>query len=1589
MTTDQPPFTCALIGADTLLAECGDILRAKGCTITCVAAGSRKVERWARSHGIDVVDATLPAVQWRGELARHHFEWLFAITHLEILPDDVLALPTKGAVNFHDGPLPAYAGLNTPAWALLRGEPTYGVSWHMITSGVDEGDIVKQRLFDIADAETSLSLNTRNFEAAIEMFGELVDEIAEDRVIRIPQDPGTERQTFTRADRPKAFAVLDWSQPAATLERMIRALDFGPYPNPLGFAKLWNGERFVLVTSAQLDGDDNAVDRAPGAVVEVSADRVSVRCGDGRTLQVTGFAGLTGTQLTPAAVAAELSIAPGDVLPIPDMETRARWSELGRDVARAERHHTRQLESLEPVELPWATSPDVRDDPSFESVPLRVPPGLSPGLVTGAMAVLLARLSGKDRFHLALVPGSAGTVVDPAAAPLLAPAAPLAIDVDTSRTLGEAAAAVANRFDEALARPTFALELVARLPDLRANAELAAGALVPIAVRAGASGDPPTGTVLELRVGDGGYEAVIDTRRVSGADRQLLASCLEAVLADLAERPDTAVAAVDLLGEAMRTLVLDTWNDTAVGVRRDVCIHHLVEEQVDRTPDERAVVFEDAPLTYRELDERANRLAWYLIELGVAPDQLVGVHVNRGIDLVVSVLAVHKAGGAYVPLDPTYPQDRLAQMISDSRCRVVLTDAAAYPSLPHRDDPAISVVRIDADAERFANRPSDRPHAAVQPHHLAYCIYTSGSTGMPKGVLVEHRNVVNFFAGMDDRVAHDMPATWFAVTSLSFDISVLELLYTLTRGFTVVVYHDRDRDSALPAGAGSSTPALTHAATPIDFSLFYFSGDEAESAGADKYRLLLEGARFGDEHGFRAVWTPERHFHAFGGLYPQPAVTGAAVAAVTQRIGIRAGSVVMPLSHPIRVAEAWSVVDNLSNGRVAISFASGWQPNDFVLMPENYAHAKRAMFDGIDTVKRLWGGERVSFPGATGTDVEVTTLPRPVQAELPVWVTTAGNPESYVQAGSIGANVLTHLLGQSVEQLAPKIAAYRQARAEAGFDPDAGVVTLMLHTFVGDDDETVRSVVREPLKQYLGTSFSLLREYAWAFPAFQRPASATTEQDLSDNDFKHMPAEDLDAVLEFAYLRYYENSGLFGTPDTCLAMVDRLKSIGVGEIACLIDFGVPTDLVLASLPTLDLIRRLSNEDVREGTSAATLAAAEAAAPSPALDQSVAAQLTRHRVTHLQCTPSMARMFSMQDDSREALAGVEHVYIGGEAFPVALAKDLLAASRSGNVTNMYGPTETTIWSTTWKVARQVESIPIGSPIANTQIYVLDRHRQPVPPGVTGDLWIGGDGVVRGYHERPDLTAERFVTDPFRGVPHRMYQSGDLARWRRRDDGSAIVEFLGRSDHQVKIRGYRIELGEIEAQLGAYPGVRECVVAVCEDTPGDQQLVGYVSASPDTLIDPSAVKARLRHHLPDVMVPGQIVRLDELPHTPNGKIDRNGLPTLADVVGSPGRAGEPAAASNDLEREVLAIWEETLGRVGVSVDDNFFDIGGHSLLVVRMHRRMKDKFDASIPLTDLYRYPTVREFATALAAGGDSKTVQTGLDRAARRLASRRR
>jgi natural product biosynthesis luciferase-like monooxygenase protein len=342
----------------------------------------------------------------------------------------------------------------------------------------------------------------------------------------------------------------------------------------------------------------------------------------------------------------------------------------------------------------------------------------------------------------------------------------------------------------------------------------------------------------------------------------------------------------------------------------------------------------------------------------------------------------------------------------------------------------------------------------------------------------------------------------------------------------------------------------------MEFSLFYFSGDGSTTRN-DKYRLLIEGAKFADRHRFSGVWIPERHFDAFGGLYPNPSVAGAAISMITEHIQIRSGSVVMPLQNPLRVAEEWSMVDNLSNGRVSLSFAPGWHPNDFVLYPEKYANKKEIMWEDIQTVQKLWQGEAVVLPGGNNSPVSINTFPKPLQKRLPIWITALAD-ESFIAAGKIGANILTSPLYYSLDEILRKIALYRQSLAECGYDPQAGKVALMIHTFIGEDIDVIRRKVKVPFKQYLKTHFDLV-------------VKSAGDLRVSIN-LETLKSQDLEDLLEFSFDAYFNGKVLMGTPDYCKTMIDTLQQAGVNEIAALIDFGVEFDWVMESLEFLGAIK---------------------------------------------------------------------------------------------------------------------------------------------------------------------------------------------------------------------------------------------------------------------------------------------------------------------------------------------------------------------------------------------------------------------------------
>jgi acyl-coenzyme A synthetase/AMP-(fatty) acid ligase/acyl carrier protein len=372
--------------------------------------------------------------------------------------------------------------------------------------------------------------------------------------------------------------------------------------------------------------------------------------------------------------------------------------------------------------------------------------------------------------------------------------------------------------------------------------------------------------------------------------------------------------------------------------------------------------------------------------------------------------------------------------------------------------------------------------------------------------------------------------------------------------------------------------------------------------------------------------------------------------------------------------------------------------------------------------------------------------------------------------------------------------------------------------------------------------------------------------------------------------------------------------------------------------------------------------------NPSLEE-IGDALREHRITS---TILITGLFPlMVDEHLEDLVGLRQLIVGGDVMSPSAARRLLEAAPGLRLINAYGPTEGTIVATAHVMTEPAAAstpIPIGRPVANAQIYLLDPARKLVPDGLPGEIWIGGHGVARGYRERPDLTAQRFAADPFSERSRaRMYRTGDIGRWRC--DGS--LEFLGRVDAQVKIRGFRVEPGEIEAVLCQHPAVRECAVITYESAPGDRRLAAYVVPRADENLQGSQLRAYLKSRLPEFMVPSTFTLLQQLPRTVNDKVERSLLP-------KPGAGALPkierVAPRTMVEKEIQAIWIDVLRTPNVGIDEDFFEAGGHSLLALQTVSRLRARFGLVVRLGDLYQTRTIRSLSVLIEKSTEKNMVE---------------
>jgi len=1396
-------FDCCIIGQGKLTIECAEYLLMQGNTIRGIITDNADVAFWAESQSI----AHIPSLDDQlAFLEKCSFDYLFSIINPSQTPAAILSLPKKSAINFHDAPLPKYAGLHVTSWAIQNQETEFGVTWHEMSSTFDAGDILVQTLFPLEADETAFSLSIKCYQKGLESFKQLLIELDTGQVRRIAQDI-TGRSVYFSSQKPVNAALIDWRQSAEQIIALTRGLDYQLDDNPLSAPKVYFEGQFYL-PQGEISVVETEVMKPVGEILSKEKDALVVSAGH-NAVKIGTLTTLEGESLDINQIP---GLDKGAQLTILDDELLTRLDEVCQHLGKVETYWRAKLYDVESFTFAGhgATLASSVTPSDVVNSPLNVPDAIQKTLISAYPEYTLTELISSLYVCFLRRMADSETVdigwgADLLAIPqefrcLFSDRLPMSLNIDVQRPVRELVGVVVAELKVLSAKGTYPRDLLSRTKTLKASP-------LPVTIEyvdelSAASKASADTLLLTLEKGSARGQWQFNQTSLSASRVAEITDKFIAFLGYAVAQLDTPLSQVYLLTETERQTILGDWNNTQKTIPESACIHQLIEAQVAKRPDSIALAFRDQQISYRQLNEQANALALSLQNLGAAPDKLVGIFIERSIEMVIALLAVHKAGAAYVPLDPAYPRDRIALMIGDARAEILLTHSKLAAELPIEQQAKVVCVDqlVDSLAPESLNCKSD-----VKPTNLAYVIYTSGSTGKPKGVMVEHRNVVNFMAGMDDTLNYQGdPGVWLAVTSISFDISVLEIFWSLARGFKVVVQEEEARTINL------AQATVSQVNRKMDVGLFYFSSDAGPSSKGDRYKLLMEGAKFADENQFSTVWTPERHFHLFGGLYPNPSVTSAAIAAVTKNIAIRAGSIVLPLHNPIRIAEEWSVVDNLSNGRVGFSFASGWHANDFALMPENFENRKKLMFEGIETIKKLWRGETISVMNGENNPFEAKIYPAPVQEEPAIWITTAGNIDTFRQAGEGGHNILTNLLGQSIEDITQKINAYREGRKAKGYVGE-GNVSVMVHTFVGQDVDEVKEIVREPFCNYLKTSFDLVKIAPWAFPAFSQPSkSASQDQTFDPSTFT---SEDMDALIDHAFERYFETAGIFGTPVSCIALIDQLKRAGVDEVACLVDFGVDDEVVLENLPHLNRLRELVNPNT---------------STEQREDYSTAQQIKKHSVTHFQCTPSMARILASDPETLSALGCLDKFLLGGEALPDDLA-ETLAKNTKGELINVYGPTETTIWSTSGLVSVDRKELSIGRPIANTQLYVLDSAQQPVPIGVPGELLIGGKGVVRGYLNRDDLTDGRFIENPFAEYVEnksKIYRTGDLVKYKLNGE----IEFLGRLDHQVKLRGYRIELGEIEALITAHPLVKESLITAPISEEGAQSLLAYVVPNP---------------------------------------------------------------------------------------------------------------------------------------------------------------
>ncbi|MFB2937533.1 amino acid adenylation domain-containing protein [Aerosakkonemataceae cyanobacterium BLCC-F154] len=799
-------FNCFLIGHESLLIPCAELLLKRGHQVLGIVSTGTLITSWATSQGIPCIQPTEDLV---GFLSQQPFDYLFSIYNPFILPQKLLELPRQYAINCHDALLPKYGGLNAPSWAILHQEKNHGITWHKMTHQVDLGDILKQVTISISKKETAFTLNGKCYETIIHSFSELIYDLATNQVTLVQQDLA-KRSYFLRSEKPSPGCILSWNRQADEIDTFIRALEFGSYENLIGLPKLVLGSEFFVVSKIEVLDTPSTLPPGTITAIESNCLQVSTASYDILLHQVLT---IDGQLLSMPEFATRFKLQVGEQFKEIELDRSKRIKTLEVSLVKHENFWVERLATLQLITLP-STEQKISSQLSKGEVKSKewlipnqvitflesyLPAETLGKFVIAAFAAYLARINQTECFDLGLRYSELQSQLIGLEG-LFASAVPCRIEINQEQRFAEVVRAVNEQVELIKQQKTYSRDVVLRYPQLQ-SIEVGFDGKLPIIVEQVACLDdykqksPENSLILVISENEKKCYWVYDTASYADDSIDRILEQFTIFVQSIITAPNQDICNLQLLSDAERHQLLVEWNASQTDYLFDRCIHQLFEQQVDKTPDAIAVMFQDQKLTYRELNTKANQLAHKLQQLGVKPEVLVGICVERSLEMIVGLLGILKAGGAYVPLDPVYPMERLAYMVSDAQVQVLLTQEKLLPLFAQQI--VQHIICLDTNWGIFDESEENIPDS-IQPDCLAYMIYTSGSTGKPKGVLISHRSLINFTRAaiseyeisQSENPTGTLRDRILQFASISFDAAVEEIYPCLITGGTLVLRTD-------------------------------------------------------------------------------------------------------------------------------------------------------------------------------------------------------------------------------------------------------------------------------------------------------------------------------------------------------------------------------------------------------------------------------------------------------------------------------------------------------------------------------------------------------------------------------------------------------------------------------------------------------------------------------------------------------------------------------------------------------------------------------------------------------------------------------